>query len=178
MPLDIYLLCFPDTFREKRKQLGVDLREQRIRDMVGSINVIYHRGFYEYEGLEEKIPLYSEEKQEIVEFGVVDKVQISGDPVDWIEKIYPYFKEKGIITKTKGYISPKSNFKEDVRKLRDSIGEGEQQELEDICLGTKIMVNDGVWSRFWDALEYLVDLSQKYDLPLYIPTLAAALAKE
>jgi len=180
MPLDIYLLSSTDTFREKRKQLGVNLREKRIRDLLSSINIISHRRFYECEELEETIRLYSEEKSETVEFGVVDKFQILGDPVDWIEKISTYFKDSGLITKTKGYVSSQQtrNLKEEVRKLRDSLGEGEQQEIEDVCFGTKVMVNDGVWSRFWDALEYSVDLSKKYDLFLYIPTLAAALSKE
>ncbi|MEM3697068.1 MAG: hypothetical protein QXQ94_06165 [Candidatus Bathyarchaeia archaeon] len=180
MPLEIYLLSYPDSVQEKRRQLGVDVREKRIRDLISCINIISHRKFYEHEGLPNAIPLYSQDKGDTVNFDVVDKIQILGDPVDWIEKISASFKELGIITKTKSYISPQQNINltEEVRKLRSSIGEGERQEVEDICFGTKIRVQDGVWSQFWDALEYFIDVSQKYDLFLYIPTLAAALAKE
>ena len=179
MPLDIHLLCPPDKFQEKRKEVGVSLREKRIRALVSRINIVSHRELYNYEELEEKIRLYSKEEKEIVEFGVVDKIQIPGDPIDWIEKIAPPLIESGLIEKTKCYVSPQeiNRLKEIINNVRQSIGEGEQKEIEEERFGVKVTVKEGIWSRFWDALEYCVDLCSAHDLFLYIPTLEAFFEK-
>jgi len=174
MPLEIYLLSSIDTFQEKRKMLRIDLREERIRDLVSRVNIMSHRKFYDYEELEEKISVYLAGKNGTAEFGIVDKIEISGEPINWIEKIISRLKESGIIAKTKSYIEPQEvdRFEELARELRVSIGEGKEEEIEDIRYGVRIVVKEGAWSRFWDWLEYLLNLCKKYELYLYIPTLA------
>jgi hypothetical protein len=174
MPLEIYLLSSIDKLQEKREKLHVNLREKRAHDLISQVNLMSRRQFYTYDKLDDKIQVYSVEKKELMDLGVVDKIVLAGHSIDWIEKIIPTLRDSGIIAKTKSYVEPQEieRFEKIIKQLRSEIGEGEVKEIEDFRYGKKVLVREGAWSGFWDWMEYLLDISRKCELYMLIPTFA------
>ena len=171
--LDICLLDLLDKFKEKRKKLGVDLREEHIQNLISRVNVISHRTFIEFQKLHEQRKIFVPEKDSFIDFGVVDQIEIDGDPIDWLEKIVPYLVELGLIYKTKCYVSPEETtvLLPKLPDMRGKIGEGEEQEVNEERYGVRVKTREGKWSGFWDALEYCVRISSRFNLFIYIPLL-------
>ena len=168
--LTIYLLDDLDKFEAKRKELGINLREEHMRDLISRINAVSHRSFIESPELEEHIKIFMFDKDSLVDCGVVDKIEAEGDPIDWLEKIVPYLVDLGLIRKNKYYLSSEetSTLLTKLHEIREKIGEGEESEVNGERYGLRVKITEGKWSIFWDALEYCVKTCSRFSLFLYI----------